>query len=95
MPATGATHLEGLTELVAHDVVQQRVDACGEEVEHAGCVVQYVEDIVEPLRLDAERRTVNRHQALCMEWRPADEECHRNGNCKKNINNNKNIKNII
>lgn len=38
MPATGATHLEGFAELVTHDVVQQRVDACGEVVEHTGYV---------------------------------------------------------
>lgn len=76
-PADHRTHLECLAKLVAHYVVQQRINAGGEKVEHAGCIVQYVEHVVEPLRLDTKGGSIDSHQALSMKRRPADEE----GNC--------------
>lgn len=81
-PADNCTHLECLAKLVTHYVVQQRIDAGGQKVEHAGCIVQHIEDVVEPLRLDAKGGAVDSHQALCVEGRPANEEGNSHSDCK-------------
>lgn len=65
---------------MAHNVVEQWINARGKEVEYSGGVVEDAEDIVEPLRFDARGGAVDRHQALGVEGRPADKECHRNRN---------------
>jgi len=75
----GLAHLKSLSKLVAHDVVEQRVDAGGEEVEDAGRIVEDAEHVVEPLGLDARGGAIDGHQALGVEGGPADEECH--GHC--------------
>lgn len=69
-------------ELVAHDVVQQRIDAGGQEVQYAGCVVQHHVHLVEEHVLRLGKHTVHGHQTLRVERCPADEKrCH-NGHCK-------------
>lgn len=70
---------------MTHDVVEQRIDAGGEEVEHAGCVIKYPEVIVEGVPADAyinQRKSVHGHQALGMEGSPAQEKGDGYSYCK-------------
>lgn len=66
------THLERVTEFMAHNAVQQWIDACRHEVKNARHVG---EDGVGASKYTAHWRTrrfpVDRHQSLCVEWCPA------------------------
>lgn len=68
-----ATHLERLPELVAHDVVQHRVDAGRDVVQDAGNVRQDFERDLYCF-LAVLIVAVDREQALRVEGRPAQEE---------------------
>lgn len=81
---THSTHLEGTPKLVAHDAVQQGVDASGQEERHARDMGQNHIDQVQRMilgRVIVHRRPVDRQQALRVERRPAQEESHDNCNC--------------
>lgn len=74
-------YLRGISELVAHDVVQERIDARRQEVRDAGNVSQSNVDPHKEI-VAAEglipQLPVNCHDALSVERRPAQEE--RDGN---------------
>lgn len=70
-----ALYLECLAELVAHDGVEQRVDAGGQVVEHPGNVSHdRVNRVDGGTRVSKFFSAVNCHQALRMERGPAEEE---------------------
>jgi len=79
------SYLKSLAELVTHDVVQQWVDAGGEEVEHTGRVIKYPEVVVEGIPADAyinQVQSVDGHQSLGVEGSPAEEEGDGYSYCK-------------
>lgn len=75
-------HLECAAKLVAHDTVQQGIDAGGQEEGDARDVGQDDVDLVERLTLGpiVLIRSVHRDQSLGMERGPAQEESHHHGN---------------
>lgn len=80
--ADDSRYLEGLPEFVAHDGVQQRVDARGQVVEHPGNVRYDDVDVVEVGVLNVHVREVDGHHSLGMERRPAEEEGDDHGHWK-------------
>lgn len=71
----GDVYLECFAELVAHQIVQERIDACGQVVEDAGHVRHhhvYLQVFV--------HFAIDGDQTLRVERRPAQEERHHNGN---------------
>lgn len=80
------TYLEGLTELVAHNVVQQRIDAGGQKIQYTGCVIKYVEIIVKGISTAAginQRDAIDSHQTLGVKGSPAEKERNGYSYCKK------------
>lgn len=69
---------ECVSEFGRHDVVEHRVDGCAQVVGHARDVVQYVGGDEQGIA----RRLlhVGGHQALGVEWRPANHERHHHSN---------------
>lgn len=76
-PADGA--LEGLPELEAHDVVEDRVDDGRHVVEDAGDVEEDAEGRLHRVR-PVLLRDVDHHETLRVERGPADEEGDHHGN---------------
>lgn len=75
------THSKCLAKLVAHQVVEQRIDAGGQIVEHAGHICHHrVEELMLIVPLGAAGGRVNGNQPLCMEGGPAQKEADDNGN---------------
>lgn len=71
---------------MAHDVVEEWVDASGEEVTDARNVSEH--DVDSHEKVIAAKRFVhdfpiNGHNSLCVERRPAQEESHDDGDCEK------------
>lgn len=89
--ATFAAHyLRRVPELVRHDVVEEWVDARGQEVSDAGDVGEGDVDTHEEA-IAAEGLVhdlaVHGHNALSVERRPAEEEADDDGNCNENGSN--------
>lgn len=82
------THLESLPKLVAHNVVQQRVDTGGHVVQDARDVGGDDKQLQDQRirRLVVLVDAVDVHEPLGVERRPADEERHHNGHWKKTKN---------
>lgn len=71
---------------MTHNVVEQRIDAGGQKVEHTRCVVQYAEVIIEWLRTATDiyqRYAIDSHQALGVKGCPAEEEGNGYSYCKE------------
>lgn len=68
---------------MAHDGVQQGINASGQVVEHAGNVSHDYVDVVEIWDgvLDVHSRTVNGEEALGVEGSPTKEEGNDDGHC--------------
>lgn len=79
------SYLEGLPKFVAHDGVEQRIDARGQVVEHTGYVGHNQVNVVKiRIRVRNVRiRSVNCHQALRVERSPTEEEGDHDGHWKK------------
>lgn len=77
---TTTGYLEGLPKFVAHDGVEQRVNAGGHVVEHPGNVRYNHVNVVEGRVRHGRFLAVNRKEALGVEGGPAQEEGHHNGN---------------
>lgn len=75
-------YLECITEFVAHYAVEQWIDTSGQEVQHAGNIGEHRVNFEEPSAAFLCCLAVYSHDALCMEWRPAEAECHGYGNCR-------------
>lgn len=79
------THFEGLAELVAHQIVEQRIDASGQIVEHTRNICHHrVEELMLIMELGAPRWRVNGNQTLRVKWCPAQKETDDDGNCETN-----------
>jgi len=76
-------YLEGLAELVGHDVVEHRVHSGGQVVENAGGVGQCFVHGAQERAVGLVAACVDRQQALGVERRPANEEGHNHCNCKQ------------
>lgn len=71
---------------MAHNVVQQRIDASGQKVKYAGCIMKYVIIIVEGIATTAninQRNAINSHQALGVKGRPAEKKGNGYSYCKE------------
>lgn len=79
------SYLESFSKFVAHDGVEQGIDARGQVVEHTGYVGHNQVNVVKiRIRVRNVRIcSVNCHQPLSMEGSPAEEEGDHYGNWKK------------
>lgn len=66
---------------MTHNAIQQWIYACGQEIKDTGHISKNRIDVMESIVGGLGSFSVDSHNTLCMEWCPAQEKCHSNGNC--------------